>query len=167
MVRRLKTNPHTNRYEQNTHNLYVSTVIIFLFSEDDKEKNMETVKVKIAKDHYSLLIGEKQRDIWNKFKVLIELPLIHEPQDIILLSGEANQLPIALDRLTREISSEIGEPHTITAHEDVMHIEPTSVVKARENKREENEKRKRQERKEQEKLKEVKGRGEETVSNTD
>ena len=117
---------------------------------------MQTVNIRLAKEHHVLLLGEKQREIWNQTSVLLELPLNNEPSDIIILSGDTNQLPIAMDRIVKEISSGTKEPHTITLRKDTFRIEPTSAVKDRERNKEENER-----------LKEKKGRGEEAVHDSD
>jgi hypothetical protein len=117
---------------------------------------MQAVNIRIAKEHHVLLLGEKQREIWNQTKVLLELPLNNEPSDIITLSGNTNQLPIAMDRIVKEISSKAAEPHTITLRNDTFRIEPLSAVKNRERNMDENER-----------LKEKKGRGEEVVSDSD
>jgi len=128
---------------------------------------MLTVKIKVEKDLYTVFRGVIQWTIWNEAKILVDLPLNNDPTDIVTLYGERDKMTLALDRLVRGLSSTVGEQHIITVRQNILRLQRQSVVRERERQMEENERKRRHARKQQEMLEEVKGRGEESVVDSD
>jgi hypothetical protein len=123
---------------------------------------MESVLIKVGKQHHPFLRTKRFQELVKKTGVSIKIPRKNERSEIISLTGNTSQFAVTMNQIVRGISS-TAKPYKITAYEDIYSIEP--VYKAK--KKEKNEKKKQKEREIDKTSKEEKGRGEENISDSD